>query len=223
MTRGLVRPSANFSNFKPGGMRSAAIRSSVASRGAASRYCFGWRSRRNLHPLRQTRVRRVSAKGRHHNARQNQLSHATVLRFALTTSSVSKCSASNFAGDGVGLPNQLLQRLAALHPVPRSLPNRCQAACAAITPPAWSINVALRRISNRRPLSFRTITVPRQEFCGVCFSSPRPDRTGGPVGPASQFRKSGPDFLRQACACRTYRSADLSGVLGWRESLGQRR
>src|SRR3954454_14111906 len=34
MTRGVFRPSANFSIFKPGGRRNAAIRSEVASRGA---------------------------------------------------------------------------------------------------------------------------------------------------------------------------------------------
>src|SRR3954469_17262393 len=34
MTRGVLRPSANFSIFKPGGTPNAAIRSEVASRGA---------------------------------------------------------------------------------------------------------------------------------------------------------------------------------------------
>jgi hypothetical protein len=47
----------------------------------------------DFHPLRRTRGEHVSAKGRHYNARQNQLSHATGLRLALTTSPDRKCSA----------------------------------------------------------------------------------------------------------------------------------
>jgi hypothetical protein len=74
----------------------------------------------------------------------------------------------------VDLLSQLLQWLAAPNPVPRSLPNRWQAGYAAMTPPAWSLIVALRRISNRRPLPSGP---------SLFFSAARPDGVASPALP----------------------------------------
>ena len=64
-------------------------------------------------------------------------------------------------------------------------------------------NVALCRTSNRRP-RVRAITVPRQEFCGVAFLL-RGQTGGWPRRPCLPIPQAGAGFLRQACACRTYR------------------
>ena len=99
----------------------------------------------------------------------------------------------------------------ALHPVARRPQNGWHAAQAAMTPhPPRSVNVCVTSDIKQTAAAFRGVTVPRQEFCGVAFLL---RGQTGRVALPPQFRKQGSDFPRYACACRTNRSADLSGVL----------
>jgi hypothetical protein len=82
----------------------------------------------------------------------------------------------------------------ALHPVTRRPQNGWHAAQAAMTPhPPRSVNVCVTSDIKQTAAAFRSITVPRQELRSR-FSSSRPGRTGGPVGPASLITQAGVGF-----------------------------